>query len=118
MLHGRIAIAMRGDERSSDPHPPRRELGRLGIAFVTLAVGRNDKLAAAPTVRTRGVPLVDDDDNALRAVALEIELARSKPSAAVAGSRSGRTVRRAARRKLEELSGTRPIVEVEAIELD
>jgi ribonuclease J len=115
--HGRIAIAMGGEELSSDTHQRRLELGRLGIAFVTLAVGRNDKLAAAPTVRTRGVPLVDDDDNALRAVAREI--ARS-----VETFRGGRGlamaefVRRAARRKLEELSGTRPIVEVEAIELD
>jgi ribonuclease J len=115
--HGRIAIAMGGEELSSDTHQRRLELGRLGIAFVTLAMGPNDKLAAPPTVRTRGVPLVDEDTNALRAVAREI--ARS-----VETFRGGRGlalaefVRRAARRKLEELSGTRPIVEVEAIELD
>jgi ribonuclease J len=115
--HGRVAIAMGGEELSSDTHQRRLELGRSGIAFVTLALGRNDKLGAPPAVRTRGVPLVDNDDVALRAVAKEI--ARS-----VETFRGGRGlalaefVRRAARRKLEDLSGTRPIVEVEVLELD
>ena len=115
--HGRIAIAVGGEELSSDTHQRRIELGRSGIAFVSLAIGRDDKLAAPPAVRTRGVPLVDGDEVALRAVAREI--ARS-----VETFRGGRGlalaefVRRAARRKLEDLSGTRPIVEVETLELD
>jgi len=68
-------------------------------------------------VLTRGVPLVDNDEQALRAVAKEI-------ARAVETFRGGRGlalaefVRRAARRKLEDLSGTRPIVEVETLELD
>ena len=115
--HGRIAIAMGGEELSSDTHQRRLELGRMGIAFVSLAIDRNDKLAAPPAVRTRGVPLVDNDETALRAVAREI-------ARAVETFRGGRGagldefVRRAARRKLEDLSGTRPIVEVETLDLD
>jgi ribonuclease J len=114
--HGRVAIAVGGEELSNDAHQRRIELGRSGIAFISLAVGRDDKLAAPPAVRARGVPLVDNDDAALRAVAKEI--ARS-----VEAFRGGRGlaltefVRRAARRKLEDLSGTRPIVEVEILEL-
>ncbi len=114
--HGRVAIAVGGEELSSGTHQRRAELGRLGIAFVSLALGRDDKLAAPPAVRTRGVPLVDDDDAALRSVAKEI--ARTFES-----FRGGRGmalteyVRRAARRKLEELSGTRPIIEVEMLVL-
>ncbi|HWZ91090.1 MAG TPA: ribonuclease J [Polyangiaceae bacterium] len=115
--HGRVAIAMGGEALSSDTHQRRLELGRLGIAFVTLALGRNDKLVAPVAVRTRGVPLVDNDEVALRAVARE--LTRSVES--FHGGRSlnlAEFVRRAARRKLEELSGTRPIVEVETLELE
>ena len=115
--HGRIAIAVGGEELSNDTHQRRIELGRSGIAFVSLALGRDDKLAAPPAVRTRGVPLVDNDEAALRAVAREI-------ARAVESFRGGRGlalaefVRRATRRKLEDLSGTRPIVEVETLELD
>jgi ribonuclease J len=115
--HGRIAIAVGGEELSSETHQRRLELGRSGIAFVSLVLGRGDKLAAPPAVRTRGVPLVDGDEAALRAVAREI--ARSVE--AFRGDRGlalAEFVRRAARRKLEDLSGTRPIVEVETLELD
>jgi len=117
VTHGRVAIAIGGEELSPQTHQRRVELGRLGIAFVSLAIDRSDKLAAPPAVRTRGVPLVDNDESALRAVAKEIaravETFRGGHGLALA-----EFVRRAARRKLEDLSGTRPIVEVETLELD
>jgi ribonuclease J len=115
--HGRVAIAVGGEALDSQTHQRRIELGRMGIAFVSLAIDRADKLAVPPAVRTRGVPLVDNDEQALRAVAKEI-------ARAVESFRGGRGldlaefVRRAARRKLEDLSGTRPIVEVETLELE
>jgi hypothetical protein len=63
------------------------------------------------------VPLVDGDDTALRAVAREI--VRSVESFHRGrGTTLAEFVRRAARRKLEDLSGTRPIVEVETLQLD
>jgi ribonuclease J len=115
--HGRIAIAVGGEALSNETHQRRLELGRFGVAFVSLALGPNDKLAAPPAVRTRGVPLVDGDDTALRAVAREI--VRSVESFHRGrGTTLAEFVRRAARRKLEDLSGTRPIVEVETLELD
>lgn len=115
--HGRVAIAIGGEQLSSQTHQRRLELGRCGVAFICLAINRSDQLAGPPSVRTRGVPLVDGDEQALRAVAKEI-------ARAVETFRGGRGlglaefVRRAARRKLEDLSGTRPIVEVETLELD
>jgi ribonuclease J len=115
--HGRVAIAVGGEALSSETHQRRLELGRFGVAFVSLALGPNDQLAAPPAVRTRGVPLVDGDDTALRAVAREI--VRSVESFHRGrGMTLAEFVRRAARRKLEDLSGTRPIVEVETLELD
>ena len=114
--HGRIAIAVGGEALSPEVHQRRIELGRSGIAFVSLAVDSSAKLAVPPAVRTRGVPLVDNDEAALLAVSREI-------ARAVETFRSGRGmvlaefVRRAARRKLEDLSGTRPIVEVETLEI-
>ena len=115
--HGRVAIAVGGEALSSETHQRRLELGRLGIAYVSLAIDRGDKLAAAPAVRTRGVPLVDNDPAALRAVAKEIARA-FETFRGGRGTGLAEFVRRAARRKLEDLSGTRPIVEVETLELD
>jgi hypothetical protein len=89
----------------------------MGIAFVSLAIDRSDKLAAPPAVRTRGVPLVDNDQAALRAVAKEIARA-FETFRGGRGAGLAELVRRAARRKLEDLSGTRPIVEVETLEVD
>ena len=80
------------------------------IATVALALdGR--KLLGPPVVATRGIPAVDGDDVALRSLALEA-------ARAVEQFREGRGlelsehVRRSVRRKLEDLSGTRPVVEV------
>jgi ribonuclease J len=117
VTHGRVAIAVGGEALSSETHQRRLELGRMGIAYVSLAIDRNDKLAAAPAVRTRGVPLVDNDTAALRAVAKEISRA-FETFRGGRGTGLAEFVRRAARRKLEDLSGTRPIVEVETLELD
>jgi hypothetical protein len=68
-------------------------------------------------VATRGVPNVDGDAPALRSLA--IEAAR-----AVEHFREGRGlelaehVRRSVRRKVEDLSGTRPVVEVSIVQAD
>jgi len=115
--HGRIAIAVGGEPLSHETHQRRLELGRSGIAFVSLAVTDHEKLAAPPAVRTRGVPAVDNDDVALRALAKEV-------ARAVESYRDGRGltlsefVRRATRRKIEDLSGTRAIVEVEILNIN
>jgi mRNA degradation ribonuclease J1/J2 len=88
----------------------------LGVAFVALA-GDGQRLIAPPHVSTRGIPNVDGDEAALRSLALEAARAAEQ-------FREGRGieltehVRRTVRRKLEELSGTRPIVEVSLLRAD
>ena len=108
--HGRVPIAFGGESLSVDNLQRRQELARMGLAFVALSLtGRT--LSLPPAVSTRGVPLVDGDEAALRSVAKEV-------ARAVEQFREGRGmdlaehVRRTARRKLEDLSGTRPVVEV------
>ncbi|HEX3773601.1 MAG TPA: ribonuclease J [Polyangiaceae bacterium] len=115
--HGRVAIAIGGEALSNETHQRRVELGRYGIAFVSLALDRKGRSVAPPAVRTRGVPLVDGDDAALRAVAREVARALETFHGG-RGLTLPEFVRRAARRKLEDLSGTKPIVDVEVLELD
>ena len=114
--HGRVSIALGGEPLSPEHLQRRQELGRSGIAHVSLALdGR--KLAAPPGISTRGIPCVDADDAAHRALSLEA-------ARAVEQFREGRGlelaehVRRTVRRKVEDLSGTRAIVEVQILRLD
>lgn len=113
---GRVPIAIGGEPLSPENLQRRQELGRLGIVTVALASdGR--KLLAPPAITSRGVPAVDGDDAALRSLALEA-------ARAVEQFREGRGlelpehVRRSVRRKVEDLSGTRPLVEVALLRVD
>ncbi|HEY3498408.1 MAG TPA: ribonuclease J [Polyangiaceae bacterium] len=108
--HGRVSILKGGEPASESTLRARAELARSGIVTVALVEDERGRSAAAPRIAARGVPGVEDDA-ALRA--LELEAAR-----AVDAHRDGRGldrnefVRRAVRRKVEDLSGTRPVVEV------
>jgi mRNA degradation ribonuclease J1/J2 len=94
----------------------RQELARGGIAHVALAYdGR--RLLGPPQLTTRGVPHVDGDDHALRSLALEAARAVEQFREG-RGLELGEHVRRAVRRKLEDLSGTRPVVEVALLRVD
>jgi ribonuclease J len=113
---GRVPIAIGGEPLTTENLHRRQELARAGIATVALALSGR-KLLGPPAIATRGVPNVDGDDPALRSVALEA-------TRAVEQFREGRGlelsehVRRSVRRKLEDLSGTRPIVEVSLVQAD
>lgn len=111
---GKVSVAFGGEPLLPETLQARSELSRFGLAFVCLALDRKGVLCAPPEVSARGVPAVDRDAQALRALALEVERA-------AASYREGRGltfeefVRRAARRKLEDLSGTRPLVELKIL---
>jgi mRNA degradation ribonuclease J1/J2 len=111
-----VPIAFGGEPLSHENLQRRAELARVGIAFVALA-SDGHKLVAPPHVSTRGIPNVDGDEAALRSLALEAARAAEQ-------FREGRGielpehVRRTVRRKLEDLSGTRPIVEVSVLRAD
>lgn len=113
---GRVPIAIGGEVLSSENLQRRQELARGGIATVALALAGR-KLLGPPAVATRGIPCVDGDAQALRSLALEA-------ARAVEQFRDGRGlelqehVRRTVRRKVEDLSGTRPVVEVSLVQAD
>jgi ribonuclease J len=114
--HGRVPIAVGGEPLSSENLQRRLELARLGVAFVALAVdGR--RLLAPPNVSTRGIPNVDGDPAALRSLALEAARAVEQFREG-RGIDLGEHVRRTVRRKIEDLSGTRPVVEVTLLRAD
>jgi ribonuclease J len=109
--HGKVMVAKGGEPLSDDALRGRAELGRSGIVVVALALDERRSEAVSVRVVARGVPVVCDDESALRGLELEAQRA-------AASYREGRGitveefVRRAVRRAAEDLSGTRPIVEV------
>jgi ribonuclease J len=108
--HGRVSILKGGEPASESTLKARAELGRTGIVTIALYEDGQGRSAAPPRVTARGVPGVEDD-RARRS--LELEAAR-----ALDAYRDGRGlerndfIKRALRRKLEDLSGTRPPIEV------
>jgi ribonuclease J len=107
--YGKISVAKGGEPLSDDALRARAELGRSGIVVVAVTLDRSG--AADVRVVARGVPAVAGDDAAVRRV--EREAAR-----ALASFREGKGLtleefeRRAVRREIEELSGTRPVDDV------
>jgi ribonuclease J len=110
---GRIAIDIGGTPLKQETLLDRVELGRQGLALVSLVIGEGGSLIVPPTVTLRGVPLTGEQDSTSRAVALEV--------ARVARNNSRRhcpledDVRRAVRRVVADLTGCRPSVDVHAI---
>ena len=107
--HGRIAVSLGGEELDDAILKERADLGRSGVVVVALTLARDGRGVAPPRVVARGVPAV----TATQVRVLEREIARSLES-----YREGRGltledfVKRSARRKIDEFSGTRPLVEV------
>jgi ribonuclease J len=112
---GRIAVAIGGEPLDEATMRERSELGRSGIVVVALTLDRDRRSVAAPRVVARGVPALTT--SAVRA--LERESAR-----ALEVFREGRGlsldefVRRAVRRKAEEFSGARAVVDVLVADVD
>jgi ribonuclease J len=106
---GRIAVAIGGEPLSGETLKERADLARSGVVVAALTLDRAGASIAPPRVVVRGVPSVTT--GVVRAI--EREVARSLEI-----YREGRGlsledfVRRGVRRKLEEVSGTRPVVEV------
>jgi ribonuclease J len=107
--HGKIPVAVGGEPLSEATLKERADLARSGVVVVALVLDRELRSVAPPRVAARGVPALTTP--ALRI--LEREVARSLES-----YREGRGltldefVRRSVRRKVEEISGTRAVIEV------
>jgi ribonuclease J len=114
---GSVSVSSSGEPLPDEVLRKRGDLGRSGIAIVTIVLDHRDQAVTPPTVTSRGVPSVDENDAALRSVAREI-------AATLERVRNWRDVdlpeeiRRAARRRIGEISGTRPIVEVQLVRWD
>lgn len=111
---GKVAIAEGGEPIGPDTLRRRADLGRSGVATISVALDRAGFVAAGPHVTTRGIPGVDEDADALRSVARVVARAlvrarNLRPADVV------EQVRRAARRELFELCGCRPVVEVHVL---
>jgi ribonuclease J len=113
---GRVPIAVGGEPLTTDNLKSRQEMGRLGIATVALAC-RGNLLVGPPIIATRGIPQVDGDAAALRSLALEAARAVEQFQRG-RGLELGEHVRRVVRRKLEDLSGSRPLVEVSLVDVN
>jgi ribonuclease J len=109
--HGKIMIAKGGEPLSDETLRGRAELGRSGVVMVALGFDGVPGAKASARVTARGVPAVSGDDAALRG--LEHEAVRAAAAFREGGALGvEELVRRAVRRAAEELSGTRPIVEI------
>jgi ribonuclease J len=112
---GRIPVAVGGEPLSDETLRERSDLARSGVVVIALTLDRAEQSVAPPRVVVRGVPSV----TSAVLSALEREAARALES-----YRDGRGlsrddfVRRSVRRKVEEVSGTRPVIEVLTSELD
>ncbi len=113
--HGRVSIAQGGETLGPGELVERTDLGRAGIAVVSVVL-RGGDIDAGPLVTTRGVPGVDGDAGAHRAVALEIARAWGRHRSRRASGDLIDVMRKAARRELERLSRTTPVVEVHVID--
>ena len=114
---GKIAIAIGGERLSAEHLRRRTDLARYGVALVSVVLDEEGYLVADPAITTRGIPNVDDEPAALAQVAREVagtlDKIRTWRSADVTEE-----VRRAARRRLSELCGCRPMVEVQILTAD
>jgi ribonuclease J len=109
---GRVAT-FRGEEIADDVIRERAQLGRKGIAFVSLLIDRRGYLAAPPKVVERGV-LDPIDDGVLRAAAKAVEQAVMDCDSRTRAKDEDLTdiVRLATRRAIESRTGRRPMVAV------
>lgn len=113
---GRVPIALGGEPLDRGTLGRRLELGRNGVVHVALAFDDERALIAGPAVTASGVPAVDDQRAALKAVAREVAAQVGRLRAlALDDPRFVDELRRAARRQLLELCGYRPVVEVSVL---
>lgn len=114
--YGKMAVALGGSLLNDDELLERAELGRNGVALVTLLLDADGKLVLPPRVTTRGVPLCGERTVTLRSVAAQV--ARTVDQARQQGIDLEDDVRRVARRAFADAIGCRPTVEVHVSWLD
>jgi ribonuclease J len=112
--HGRVHVAYGGNILDGPTLSLRAQLGRAGSATIAIAIAQDGRRAGPPLVNTQGVPNVDGNASALRSIAIAVEKALSKVSASDAEA----AARHVARRVLRDLSGSKPNLIVQILEVD
>jgi ribonuclease J len=111
--HGRVPIAYGGEPIDPETLGRRAELGRTGVVAIAVTVDAQGRILADPTVSAYGVPAVDGDGAALRQVTREVVHACSRSRRRSDETMLTEEIRRAARRRLFDLCGCRPVVQVQ-----
>ncbi len=114
---GKIAIANGGERLEPETLRRRADLGRSGVITVSVLIDEEGFLVSGPSVSSRGVPGVDDDELALRSIARDVA-AQLERIRTWHDADECEQVRRAARRAVVERVGCRPAVEVHVLRLD
>lgn len=113
--HGKVSIAVGGEAFDEEELKKRAELGRSGLAMVSLAIDSTGKLSGFPRVSTRGVPFFDDDPGEYRSLAQEAVRAARRARKQDGDMRQ--EVQRAVRSRIEAECGCRPVVEVHVLDV-
>jgi len=110
--HGLTRIAFGGEELDVETRKRRVELSRSGVAVVAIGVTeRPRRIQFGPTFSAFGIPTLDRDPGAARAVRREVERALLEQSEHSPQSMED-LVRRAVRRLIQDWTGVSPVVEV------
>lgn len=116
VAHGKVAVALGGEPIDADTLWRRAELGRSGVVTLSLTLDKLGKVVAGPEVSSLGVPLVDRDPIVRRSIAREalraLERTRDLRSVDVTDE-----LRRAVRRQVLDVCGSRPAVEVHLLQI-
>jgi ribonuclease J len=114
--HGKIPIALGGEPLSQDTLRRRGELGRQGLVTLSVVVDANFELIIPPQLSTRGVPMLDDEPELLAGVAREVtrQLERVRNWRGVDLEEE---LRRAARRKVCDICGCKPVIALHLIQV-
>jgi ribonuclease J len=113
---GVVPVGARGVALDSSTLRARAELARYGMATVALALDHRGALLGAPSIVTRGIANMDDpsESRALKgAIGRALERAQKRR---LDVDELREEVRRAIRRELYDIGGTKPVVDVHIIE--
>lgn len=113
---GRIPIDLGGRPLESSSLEERIELGRQGVASVSLVVSDSGSLLVPPIVSLWGIPGVAEHASVIRAIGLE--LSRYVPQLVRRHRNVEEEVRRAVRRMIGDSVGCRPVVDVHVHRVD
>lgn len=114
---GAVHVGIGAVELSHDVRKQRAEMARYGLATVSIVMDRRGALVSPPNIAVRGVPGMEESSD-LRAIAAEVARDVDSRRKRRRESDLADDVRRIVRRRLLEVSGVKPVVEVHVVNID